>query len=76
MHGTDCDCCRDYYRITANVPLIQEAGAMKKSRQQAVSKHRVWSKRPDTPPGFWDVDFPSDEVLSERKRLWEFIYNK
>jgi hypothetical protein len=68
MHGDSCPCCSDYYRLTENLGIRTPAEASKEvlqknpsssaSRMQESSRHRAWCKRPDTPPGFWDVGFP------------------
>ena len=61
MHGTDCACCSNYYNAT------KELNPSENNHQQQISRHRVWSKRPETPPGFWDVDFPNTQQLKEYK---------
>ncbi|KAJ3276174.1 hypothetical protein HDV01_005622 [Terramyces sp. JEL0728] len=69
MHGRDCPCCADYYRLTANLQPFKELGVVDKDRRQVISRHREWSKRPDTPPWYWDVDFPTtQEIESTRKK--------
>lgn len=65
MHGVDCPCCKDYYRLTKNLKPIVELGVTPVDRKQIVSRHRVWSRRPDTPPGFWMVDFPSTQEIED-----------
>ncbi|EGF77610.1 hypothetical protein BATDEDRAFT_27444 [Batrachochytrium dendrobatidis JAM81] len=67
MHGEACPCCEGYYRLTADLHAPAELGA-KNTPQQPVcdriqnsSRHRFWSARPKTPPGFWRVDFPSTQ---------------
>ena len=55
MHGDDCPCCQDYYRLTKNLG--------DQDRRQIISRHRSWVKRPESPPGFWDVDFPSTQQI-------------
>ena len=72
MHGIDCDCCTGYYKETKDLhPVDPTITAIynDNNRVQEVSRHRVWSKRPDTPPGYWDVDFPStQQIKSYQKR--------
>jgi hypothetical protein len=58
-YGTECECCTDYYSKTSN--LIRSYGSPQKQRAQ----HK---KRPATPPGFWDVDFPNTEQLESYKK--------
>lgn len=70
MHGEACPCCADYYRLTANLRPLPELGVNPEdaeSLMQKNSRHRVWSKRPDTPPGFWRTDFPTSQELLEAK---------
>ncbi|KAJ3261412.1 hypothetical protein HK103_006020 [Boothiomyces macroporosus] len=69
MHGRDCSCCTDYYRLTADLKPLRELGAAHRDRRQVISRHRDWSKKPDTPPWYWDVDFPTtQEIESTKKR--------
>lgn len=38
----------------------------KEKRVQASCRHRPERKRSNTPPGFWDLDFPSSpEILAQ-----------
>jgi hypothetical protein len=68
MHGVDCPCCSDYYRLTKNLKPVLELGQIAESRKQIVSRHRFWSKKPETPPGFWQVDFPSTQEIEDRRK--------
>jgi hypothetical protein len=53
MHGTDCPCCQQWYQVTGIDP------GMKKSHQNAVSRHRnLFAPPPGTPEDFWDIGFP------------------
>ncbi|KAH9270267.1 hypothetical protein BASA83_007606 [Batrachochytrium salamandrivorans] len=67
MHGEACPCCEGYYRITADLSTPANLNENRISQQgvqgriQASSRHRFWSARPKTPPGFWRVDFPSTQ---------------
>ena len=66
MHGIDCDCCTGYYKETKDLHPVDPTITSiynDNNRVQEVSRHRVWSKRPDTPPGYWDVDFPSTQQI-------------
>lgn len=54
MHGVSCPCCKDYYNYTKKVLPIKQLGQDEtESRKQVISRHRVWSKRPPTPPGYF-----------------------
>lgn len=68
MHGHDCYCCKDYYRLTKNLKPLYELGQRKDSRKEMNSRHRVWDKKPDTPPGFWDVGFPDTQTILEYQK--------
>ena len=68
MHGDDCPCCSEYYRLTKNLPRLNKAG---NGAKQEVSRHRAWFKRPSTPPGYL-VSFNIDSgmyIWRQRKRL-------
>ena len=60
MHGVDCPCCSGYYNATKDV-------RPKENTMQNISRHRVWAKKQETPPGFWDVDFPTTQELLDYK---------
>lgn len=68
MHGTDCACCKDYYAATAD--LKRGVGRSGGGSGIKESRHKVWTERPKTPEGYWDVDFPStQEVQDHQKRV-------
>lgn len=55
LKGTDCDCCRNFWKH-------QEASMGKEEAQKLkdkVSRHRDNFPRPTTPPGFWNPVFSS-----------------
>ncbi|TIB94795.1 hypothetical protein E3Q19_00158 [Wallemia mellicola] len=59
MVGGDCLCCRDFWNSVG-----QDAAQEHKNRS---SKHRSHWPRPKTPPGYWDVDFPSTQKIALNK---------
>ncbi|KND03848.1 uncharacterized protein SPPG_01303 [Spizellomyces punctatus DAOM BR117] len=64
MHAEDCACCTGFYKAAGPIKPLHELGAAPPSeadRLQKVSRHRHWHAPPDTPPGFWDVDFPTTQ---------------
>ncbi|KAJ3045213.1 hypothetical protein HDV00_011084 [Rhizophlyctis rosea] len=68
MHGEDCACCNEFYAAAGPVKPLPELGAPavdESDHVQLVSRHRYWSKNPSTPPGFWQVDFPSTQEAAE-----------
>ncbi|XP_024875737.1 DNA endonuclease RBBP8-like [Temnothorax curvispinosus] len=52
LKGSDCWECREYYN---NLGLPEE---QLQKRKNQISRHRHKYKRPNTPPGFWDPEFP------------------
>lgn len=75
LHGTGCSNCSKFYDVAG----IDEA-------MQQGSKHRVMLDKQQTPPGYWDMDFPSSSqqiaqnltmhehlVTEGRKRLLEAV---
>ncbi|XP_071650154.1 DNA endonuclease RBBP8-like [Temnothorax longispinosus] len=52
LKGSDCCECREYY----NKLGLPEEQLQKRKNQ--ISRHRHKYKRPNTPPGFWDPEFP------------------
>ncbi|RUS23948.1 hypothetical protein BC938DRAFT_474357 [Jimgerdemannia flammicorona] len=85
MHGSDCSCCRNFYKVTGPLPTVDTHGPRFRSpvpnddnddapadenrrlqeRRDLVSKHRYLYKPPNTPPGFWEVDFPNTQQVEE-----------
>ncbi|KAJ3286275.1 hypothetical protein HK104_009123 [Borealophlyctis nickersoniae] len=68
MHGEDCPCCTGFYRAAGPVKPLKELGAPTPTDEdhiQVVSRHRYWAKNPETPPGFWQVDFPTTQEARE-----------
>lgn len=61
MHGQDCPCCKEYYDALG----LDERERI--SRVDNVSRHRFVARpMPQTPPHYWEIDFPSEE--EQRKR--------
>jgi hypothetical protein len=60
MNGNTCTCCTGYFH---DEKPLREFGTNKqvtpKERIQMHSRHRTMYEPPKTPPGFWEVDFPS-----------------
>ncbi|KAL7753330.1 hypothetical protein RI367_001105 [Sorochytrium milnesiophthora] len=66
MHGADCPCCTNWYKMTGFADLDGNAldiGAHK----DLVSRHRNIFDQPQTPDGFWDVGFPSTQDVQAAK---------
>ncbi|KAL0106095.1 hypothetical protein PUN28_016076 [Cardiocondyla obscurior] len=60
LNGWDCWECKQYYE---NLSLPEEELQRRKNQ---CSRHRSKYKRPDTPEGFWDPEFP--ETMSNTYR--------
>jgi hypothetical protein len=60
MNGNICTCCTGYFH---DEKPLREFGTNKEvtpeERIQMHSRHRTKYEPPKTPPGFWEVDFPS-----------------
>ncbi|KAJ3407681.1 hypothetical protein HDV05_005323 [Chytridiales sp. JEL 0842] len=70
LHGRSCPCCHGFYAAVGDVPPILELGQVAPTSSasrmtNAISRHRTKYVPPATPPGYWDVDFPSTGRLSE-----------
>ncbi|TIA86760.1 hypothetical protein E3P99_03584, partial [Wallemia hederae] len=60
MIGGDCLCCRDFWNSVGE-DTAQE-------HRNRSSKHRSHWPRAKTPPGYWDVDFPSTQKIAQNKQ--------
>jgi hypothetical protein len=47
----------------------QSSETLVQNRRQLIGKHRVKYSRPQTPPGFWKVGFPSSQEIAEINEL-------
>ncbi|KAL7418522.1 hypothetical protein Q5752_006980 [Cryptotrichosporon argae] len=77
MHGTDCECCRDYYEAVGAVPRFNVAPRWRDNdegddgaedhreglvdHRNRVSRHREVWQKPPTPPEFWQIGFPTTQ---------------
>ncbi|XP_071574353.1 uncharacterized protein [Temnothorax nylanderi] len=57
LNGWDCWECREYYKMLS----LSKEDLQKRKNQ--CSRHRSKYERPNTPQGFWDLEFP--ETLSD-----------
>ncbi|ETW78470.1 hypothetical protein HETIRDRAFT_324863, partial [Heterobasidion irregulare TC 32-1] len=80
LHGTDCDCCRDYYEAVGPLPPRLSAPMWRSpspsparpaerqdaidSHKQEISRHRQQWQRGNTPPDFWVIGFPDTQAAS------------
>ncbi|KAI8826632.1 DNA repair protein endonuclease SAE2/CtIP C-terminus-domain-containing protein [Fimicolochytrium jonesii] len=79
MQAQDNWCCAKFYEAAGPIAPLPELGAPtahsagcahdQKSNAhathlQAVSRHRHVHKPPNTPPGYWDVDFPTTQEVA------------
>lgn len=61
MHGQDCPCCKEYYDALG----LDERERI--SRVDNVSRHRFVARpMPQTPPHYWEIDFPSEDEQRRR----------
>ncbi|KAM3582916.1 hypothetical protein VKS41_004673 [Umbelopsis sp. WA50703] len=69
LHGRTCPCCSDFYRAVGTLPDIENTGRLQNAAERINrnSRHREVYKRPRTPPGFWNVEFPSSQELKQYK---------
>ncbi|WVO14224.1 hypothetical protein L204_101856 [Cryptococcus depauperatus] len=82
MHGGDCECCKDYYdavgvmprfntgpewRGTSDCPEKDEHEGIKQHRDK-ISRHRETWIKPPTPPGYWQIGFPTTQEVEEQNR--------
>ncbi|KAJ3185848.1 hypothetical protein HDU85_001217 [Gaertneriomyces sp. JEL0708] len=67
MHAQDCPCCNGFYKAAGPIQPHPELGAPSATERdhiQSVSRHRHWHKPPDTPPGYWEVGFPTTQQVA------------
>ncbi|KAI8806208.1 hypothetical protein BJ742DRAFT_817913 [Cladochytrium replicatum] len=64
LPGHDCDCCKPFYEATRDFMEANNGRLL-----QMVSRHRAHHKRELTPPGFWQVDFPSTQEVEQQKDM-------
>ena len=63
LQGWDCEMCRDYYEAIASQLTAEELQKLK----DKCSRHRYkYAPNPGTPPGYWDVDFPSTQECIQK----------
>ncbi|PWN92813.1 hypothetical protein FA10DRAFT_263568 [Acaromyces ingoldii] len=82
MHAFDCECCRDYYEAVGPPPETtalgdpvhetseQREARMQEHRQQ-LSRHRAYGPPELTPPGYWDIGFPTTQKQKQLNQLAE-----
>ncbi|KAG0172558.1 hypothetical protein DFQ28_010328 [Apophysomyces sp. BC1034] len=59
LKGSACACCAPFYEATGTLPGPDgKESCTAGDRMQLNSRHRERYKRPTTPPGFWQLDFP------------------
>jgi len=63
LMAQDCPDCRKYYEMTG-VSLSREC-----DHKQMIGRHRAKYSRPQTPPGFWKVGFPTSQEIAEINEL-------
>ncbi|KAJ3326566.1 hypothetical protein HDU76_012815 [Blyttiomyces sp. JEL0837] len=62
---------QEFYRVAGDVPPILQLGQLPPDENphvKAISIHRDTWARPDTPPGYWEVGFPSSSVVRRLQR--------
>ncbi|KAF7730380.1 SURP and G-patch domain-containing protein 2 [Apophysomyces ossiformis] len=60
LTGSTCTCCAPFYQATGTLHGPEgNKSFTAEDRMQLHSRHRERYKRPTTPPGFWQLDFPS-----------------
>ena len=47
----------------------QSSETLVQDRKQLIGRHRVKYSRPQTPPGFWKVGFPTSQEIAEINEL-------
>ncbi|CAG8497660.1 7292_t:CDS:2 [Diversispora eburnea] len=81
--GEDCRDCHRFYKVAGPLPLPdsvrtfgyghdnndqeQSPELLIEAHMQHVSRHRTLYSRPLTPPGFWEVDFPTTQRIGENQ---------
>ncbi|KIR53463.1 hypothetical protein I315_04056 [Cryptococcus gattii Ru294] len=82
MHGGDCECCKGYYEAVGVMPKFHQAPSWKDQEQPGeedeeqaarehlnkVSRHREDWVKPPTPPGYWQIGFPTTQEVEEQNR--------
>lgn len=69
MHAEDCPCCSKFYTMAAGAGLVQGSTRITPMQmKQQHSRHRYHFKRQQTPPGFWNADFPTTQEEQEYRR--------
>ncbi|KIR34128.1 hypothetical protein I352_03362 [Cryptococcus deuterogattii MMRL2647] len=82
MHGGDCECCKGYYEAVGVMPKFHQAPSWKDQEQlggedeeqaarehlNKVSRHREDWVKPPTPPGYWQIGFPTTQEVEEQNR--------
>ncbi|KAL3894426.1 MAG: hypothetical protein SGCHY_005282 [Lobulomycetales sp.] len=68
LHAHDCECCSGFYAATRDIPALPACmgGRGEQDRKQTSSRHRG-DPGPDSPPGFWDTEFPDTQEVREMK---------
>ncbi|OXG15933.1 hypothetical protein C361_05378 [Cryptococcus neoformans Tu259-1] len=82
MHGGECECCKGYYEAVGVMPKFYQAPTWKDQGQveeedgeqkmrehlNKVSRHREDWVKPPTPPGYWQIGFPTTQEVEEQNR--------
>ena len=64
MPGYDCEQCRKFYNVAGTSLSSMKCSHRKpdrRSMQDRFSRHKAYYKPPDTPEGYWDIDFPDEK---------------
>ncbi|RIA92915.1 hypothetical protein C1645_763606 [Glomus cerebriforme] len=74
LMAQDCRDCRKYYEMTGislsrQCDHNQSSESLMQDRKQLISRHRAKYSRPQTPPGFWKVGFPTSQEIAEINEL-------
>ncbi|CAG8437751.1 9497_t:CDS:2 [Funneliformis mosseae] len=78
LMAQDCRDCRKYYEMTGFSMLrtcdhsqssVNDLETLIQNKKQLLSRHRAKYSRPQTPPGFWKVGFPSSQEIAEINEL-------
>ncbi|EXX60132.1 hypothetical protein RirG_182750 [Rhizophagus irregularis DAOM 197198w] len=70
LMAQDCPDCRKYYEMTG-ISLSRQCDHNQSSETlvQKIGRHRAKYSRPQTPPGFWKVGFPTSQEIAEINEL-------
>ncbi|TPX34115.1 hypothetical protein SeMB42_g07376 [Synchytrium endobioticum] len=69
MHAFDCECCKDYYEITKNIPRVATDGRAVDAIAHN-SRHRsIYPPNPPTPPFLFDAEFPSSQEAKAQNKF-------